>query len=221
MTQDKNRRVGFYQGTRSGGAIAVTPMSEPLTVGNHLINARFTADGRFLLVPDLKWSALPPPLGHLLNPKGEMIAIRFEPELGQLPEIVSRVEVGLSPEGFALSPDNSLIATVNMRRTYLPSLLPAWRGKNYSSLSLVQFERNSGQLTTVGSEYGFEGLLPEQAAFDATGQSLAVVIYNYLEPSPKTGAIEFWNVAGDNPKLERTNYKIDVVRGAHDVVLLP
>jgi hypothetical protein len=223
MTQDQNRRVGFYQVNRKDGAIAVTPMGEPLTVGNHLSNARFSADGRFLLVPDVKWSAYGRSLlSHLMNPKGEMIAIRFEPESGKPPEIVSRTQVGLSPEGFALSPDNSLIATVNMRRTYLPNFLPAWRGKTYSSLSLVKFDKNSGQLTTIGTEYGFEGLLPEQVTFDATGKSLAVVIYNYREPSPKTGAIEFWNVVGgDNPKLERTDYKIDVVRGAHDVVLVP
>jgi DNA-binding beta-propeller fold protein YncE len=223
MTQDKNRRVGFYQVNRQEGAIAVTPVGEPLTVGNHLSNARFTTDGRFLLVPDLKWSTWSTQLlSNLLNPKGEMIAIRFEPESGQSPEVVSRVEVGLSPEGFALSPDNSLIATVNLRRTFLPNRLPAWRGKPYSSLSLVKFDRNSGQLTTVGTEYGFEGLLPEQATFDATGKSLAVAIYNYRQPSPKTGAIEFWNViAGNNPRLERTSTKIDVVRGAHNIVLVP
>ncbi len=223
MTQDRNRRVGFYQINRSGDAIAVTPVGEPLTVGNHLSSARFTTDGRFLLVPDLKWSSWGTNLlSHLLNPKGEMIAIRFEPESGQLPEVVSRVEVGLGPEGFALSPDDSLIATVNMRRTYLPNFLPAWRGKPYSSLSLVKFDRNSGQLATVGTEYGFEGLLPEQATFDATGKSLAVVIYHYRKPSPKTGAIEFWNViSGDNPRLERSSYKIDVVRGAHNTVVVP
>jgi hypothetical protein len=74
----------------------------------------------------------------------------------------------------------------------------------------------------VGEEYGFEGLLPEQATFDATGKALAVVVYHYREPSPKTGAIEFWNVIpGNTPRLERTNYKLDVVRGAHDIVLVP
>ena len=85
----------------------------------------------------------------------------------------------------------------------------------------MQFDRVSGQLTKI-EEYGFEGLLPEQATFDATGNALAVVIYNYREASPTTGAIEFWTVAtGDMPRLERTGYRLDVVRGAHDIVLVP
>jgi hypothetical protein len=157
-----------------------------------------------------------------MNPKGEMVAIRFEPESGNPPEIVSRSEVGLSPEGFALSLDNSLIVTVNMRRTYFsPNFPPVWRCKPYCWLSLVQFNAKSGQLNTLG-ECGFEGLLPEQATFDADGKSLAVVIYNYREKSPKTGAVEFWNaIQGNNPRLERTGFKVDVVRGAHDIVLVP
>lgn len=224
MTQDQDRRVGFYAvQTMSNGDIKVAPYGQPLEVGNHLSNARFTSDGRFLLVPDLKWRTKPlRALNFLMNPKGEMIAIRFEPESDNPPEIVSRAEVGLSPEGFALNPDNSLIVTVNMRRTYFsPNFPPAWRGKSYSSVSLVQFDPKSGQLNTL-EEYGFEGLLPEQATFDASGKSLAVVIYNYREASPKTGAIEFWNVLqGSNPHLERTGFKIDVVRGAHDIVLVP
>jgi DNA-binding beta-propeller fold protein YncE len=223
MTQDINRRVGFYQVQMEGDEVTVNLVGEPLELGNHLSNPRFTSDGRFLLVPDLKWSVYGnPTLSALMNPKGEMIAVQFDPTSGEPPEVVSRVKVGLSPEGFALNPDNTLIATVNMRRTYLPSFIPAWRGKPFSSLSLVRFDPASGQLTTVGEEYGFEGLLPEQAAFDTTGNSLAVVVYNYREPSPRTGAIEFWNVISeDTPRLERTDYKIDVVRGAHDIVLVP
>ncbi|MEO1005814.1 MAG: hypothetical protein AAFW67_08185 [Cyanobacteria bacterium J06638_38] len=222
MTQDKNSRIGFYQVTTSNDDIQVTPNGEPLDVGNHLTHPRFTSDGRFLIVCDLKWSTQPlRQLNFLMNPLGEAIAIRFfEPESGRSPEIASRVEVGLSPEGFAISPDDSLIATVNLRRTYLPDYIPTWRGKSYSSLSLVKFDSQSGQLTNV-DEYGFEGLLPEQVTFDADGKSLAVVIFNYREPSPKTGAVEFWNViSGAKPQLERTGFKIDLVRGAHDLILL-
>jgi DNA-binding beta-propeller fold protein YncE len=222
MTQDKNSRVAFYQViTTDNGDIQVTPYRQPLEVGNHLSHPRFTFDGRFLLVCDLKWSTKPlQQLNFLMNPLGEAIAIKFEPELNQLPTITSRVKVGLSPEGFALSPDNSLIATVNMRRTYLPNYIPAWRGKPYSSLSLIKFNSRSGQLTKI-DEYGFAGLLPEQVTFDTEGNSLAVVIFNDREPSPTKGAVEFWKVIpGDRPRLERTGYKIDVVRGAHDLVLI-
>ena len=223
MTQDENSRVGFYRViTTSNNEIEVKPHSEPIEVGNHLSHPRFTSDGRFLLVTDLKWSTKPLlQLNFLMNPMGEAIAIQFEPETGKLPSITSRVEVGLSPEGFALSPDNSLIATVNMRRTYLPNYIPVWRGKSYSSLSLVKFDSRSGQLNKI-DEYGFEGLLPEQVTFDKSGTSLAVVIFNYRQPSPKKGAIEFWNVLpGDRPQLERTGLKIDVVRGSHDITLVP
>lgn len=215
--------IVFYKVVQSEQAIQIQPYDRPLAVGNHLSHARFTVDGRFLLVPDLKWRMHGVrALNFLLNPKGEMIVIRFEPESNRPPEIASITEVGLSPEGFALSPDNTLIVTINMRRTYLsPSFPPAWRGKPHSSLSLVQFDPKAGQLKTVG-EYGFEGLLPEQATFDANGKSLAVVVYNYREQSPRTGAVEFWNVVSSNqPRLERTGFKLDVVRGAHDIVLVP
>ncbi len=222
MTQDKNSRIGFYQvRTVSNGDVLVESYGKPLEVGNHLSHPRFTADGNFLLVCDLKWSTKAQPLlNFLANPPGEVISIKFEPESNKSPTITSRVEVGLSPEGFAMNPDNSLIATVNMRRTYLPNYIPAWRGKSYSSLSLVKFDSQSGQLKNI-DEYGFEGLLPEQVTFDSSGKSLAVVIYNYREPSPKTGAVEFWNVIPEEkPRLERTGYKIDVVRGAHDISLV-
>lgn len=223
MSQNNDRRVGFYRVQVNGDDVTVDPVGEPLEVGNYLSNPRFTSDGRFLLVPDLRWSEYGDrTLSALLNPKGEMIAIRFMPTSEEAPQVVSRVEVGLSPEGFALSPDDTLIATVNMRRTYLPSFVPVWRGKPFSSLSLVKFDPISGQLTTLGKEYGFEGLLPEQATFDTTGNALAVVVYNYREPSPTKGAIEFWNViSAKPPRLERTGYKLDVVRGAHDIVLVP
>ncbi|MEO1593590.1 MAG: hypothetical protein AAFU71_20225, partial [Cyanobacteria bacterium J06632_22] len=222
ITQDRNRRVAFYRVQRSQGAIALTQMGEPLAIGNYLSHPRFTRDGRFLLVPDLKWSLYSnPTLSFLLNKPGEIIAVEFSPDAAIPVKVASRAEVGLSPEGFALSPDNTLIATVNMRRTYLPSFVPAWRGKPYSSLSLVQLDPRTGQLTAL-AEYGFEGLLPEQATFDARGNTLAVVIFNNREPAPTTGAIEFWNVIpGKSPRLVRSGYRLAVIRGAHDIVLVP
>lgn len=220
MTQGSDRQVAFYAiDLKPDGSATLRSHGDRLDVGNHLSNGRFTADGMFFLIPDLKWNTQPiRALNFLLNPKGEMIVIRFDQE-GQH-QVVSRAEVGVSPEGFALSPDNTLIATVNMRRTYLADFPPVWRGKPYSSLSLVSFDPITGQLTTI-DDYGFEGLLPEQATFDAAGESLAVVIYNYREDRPTAGAVEFWAVEkGTSPRLARTGLTLEVVRGAHDIVLV-
>lgn len=85
-------------------------------------------------------------------------------------------------------------------------------------ISLFPFNPGTEQLSK-GKKYGFEGLLPEQVTFDTSGNALAVVIYRYQAPSPKIGT---WHViAGKSSRLERTGYKLEVVRGAHDIVLVP
>lgn len=221
-----NRSVAFYEVSFSqSGSLTLNPYGNPIEVGNWLSAGKFTSDGHFYLIPDLKWRTWNNirQLNYLMNPKGEIISIQFDGTTTPViqPEIVSRAEVGLGPEGFAISPDDSLIVAVNMRRTYLPNLLPAWRGKSHSSLSLLILDSDSGELVTV-DEYGFEGLLPEDAVFDASGQSLAVLIYNYREDSPRTSAIEFWHViTGAEPALERTGFKVEVTRGPHSTALIP
>lgn len=219
-----NKEVAFYRvQTSNTGQISLQPYREPVKAGNWLTEGCFTPDGRFYLIPDVKWQTHGQRLlNYLMNPKGELVAIRFVADLQQTiqPKIVSKAEVGLSPEGFALSPDGTLIVTVNMRRTYLPNWLPAWRGRDRSSLSLVQLNPETGELVTL-REYGFEGLLPEDAVFDAQGKTLAVAIFNDRIPRPKTGRVEFWNVIQDfEPRLERTGFKLEVVRGPHTMMLV-
>ncbi|KJH70792.1 lactonase family protein [Aliterella atlantica] len=210
--------IAFYQVQRKRD-IEIQPYGNPIGVGNHFTMGKFTPDGKFLLVPDLKWRVYGQrQLNFLMNPQGELLAIQLDEQTRQ-PQVVSRLKVGLSPEGLAISPDGTLAATVNMRRTYLPNWLPAWRGRDRNSLSLVQIEPQSGQLSAI-AEYGFEGLLPEDAIFDADGKSLAVVIYNERISSPKTGKVEFWNVVQQpEPKLERTRFNLEVVRGPHNLAI--
>lgn len=204
------------------GAVSLHSHGEPLFLGNHLTYGEFTAEGDYYLTAEINWSAYPGSLGYAINPRGEMIAIRFDPTAAAAHTVTSRVAVGQSPEGFALSPDESLIVTVDMRRTYLPDNLAFIPGSDLNSLSLLTFDRESGELVVV-EDYGFEGVLPEHAVFDSDGDSLAVVVYNERENPLGDGYIEFWNVttAGDKPALERTGARIDVVRGAHVIGLLP
>jgi DNA-binding beta-propeller fold protein YncE len=213
--------VAFYEVLLDGDEnIRIQPYGDPIKAGNHLSMGKFTPDGKLFLVPDLKWRVYGRSLlSFLMNPQGELIAIQLNEQQRQ-PKIVSRTEVGLSPEGLTISPDGKLAITVNMRRTYLPNWLPAWRGRDRNSLSLVAIEPNSGKLTQI-DEYGFEGLLPEDIVFDAEGKSLAVVIFHDRIRAPKTGKVEFWNVLeGSKLKLERTNFKLSVTRGAHTMMLV-
>lgn len=228
-----NRSVGFYQLISNLDKLELNSYGQPVSIGNTLSIGQFTPDGRHYLISEVNWGAweqlrsaltfIPGLINFFANPKGQLVSIYFNADLTQViqPQVVSQAYVGLSPEGWTLSPDGLLAVTVNMRRTYIPTNWLPWRGKHHSSLSLVKVNPQSGELTTIGQEYGFEGILPEKATFDAQGKSLAVVIFNYRENTVRKGAVEFWNVIqGNEPKLERTRFKINVVRGAHDITLV-
>lgn len=75
-------------------------------------------------------------------------------------------------------------------------------------------------------EYDYEGILPEDAAFDRNGENVAIAIYQYgkgEDSPPENGYIGFWNVdrSGSQPALKQTGYTIPVTRGLHDLVLIP
>ncbi|TAE31044.1 MAG: hypothetical protein EAZ91_08675 [Cytophagales bacterium] len=214
-----NNRVSFYRAVRLGDSLRVEPIGAPMPVGRSISVMNWLPDGSHLLVTDTNWK--PGALGPILNDRGRLFSIRFD--AGGSHQVVSEAEVGLSPEGFDISPDGRLAVTCNMRRTYLPGNLPIRRlvpAHDKSSLSLVTISP-AGMLKTVG-EWGFEGALPEDAVFDATGQAVAATIYNnLLEDFPRQGYIEFWNVtrtpAGE-PTLVRTNLRMPVPRGVHNLL---
>ncbi len=219
-----SRELQFYRVEREASSVSLTPHGERLQLGNTITYGQFTQDGRYYLTAEINWETVPAPLGNIVNPPGAMIAIGFDETAAAAHDVVSRVTVGLSPEGFAVSPTEDLIVTVNMRRTYLPDGLAATTpGGDFNSLSLLSFDNETGELRVLGEEYGFEGVLPEQAMFDTDGDSLGVVIYNERENPMNPGYVEFWNVLrdGDMPRLERTAVQLPVVRGAHAMGLIP
>jgi DNA-binding beta-propeller fold protein YncE len=130
--------------------------------------------------------------------------------------VVSSAIADNSPESLAISPDGSKVVTVNMRGTAFLTNSP--RFTRQATLSLMTLDRSSGQLTKI-NDYPFEGILPEGAAFDASGNVLAVTVYDYFTPKPE-GGIEFWRVLQKpTPELQQTGYVIDVGRGVHQVLV--
>ncbi|BBM88196.1 hypothetical protein [Candidatus Uabimicrobium amorphum] len=215
-----DREIAFYRVNYTDGRpTSVTLVGENITAGDYISAGSFTPNGRFYIIPDLKWGDKQ--TDYLFNPHGRIISIAFS-ESGEH-HISSVKKVGYSPEGFAMSPDGSLLVTVNMNRTYLPDKFPAsiWPYRKRSSLTLAKLDNNTGEIEII-DEYGFNGLLPEDAVFDASGRNLAVAIYHNREDEPREGFIEFWNVdKSGTPKLKRTGYKIPCMRGLHDLVVIP
>ena len=157
-------------------------------------------------------------LGQITHGKGKLISVGFDKDGNH--KIIDREKVGLSPEGFDISPDGNYAITVNMRRTWAPKkgfwFVPA---RKRSSLSLVKINAETGELTKLGKDYGFEGALPEDAVFDRESNSIAVAIYqDRNEEFPKEGWIDFWELKDD--QLINTGKPVKVTRGVHNLLLI-
>lgn len=187
--------------------------------------ARFTPDGRHLLVNNLFWGA---DVEGQWNeaPRGSVNSIRLE--AGRTADgqprhaLVSRAVTGVSPEGLAVSPDGRFVVTTNLERSFLPygDQRITW----FSSVTLMRLDPETGALARVG-DYPFDGILPEAAAFDASGRYLAVVAYDHFDDRERGGSVDFWRLATDplepgRVELVRTPYRVPVTRGVHSMVLV-
>ena len=210
------KSVAFYQLKRTGSDIQIERMGESLTVGKKLSVGNWHPNGNFFLISDVAWGE--GTLGAVLNGKGRLISIRFDTS-GEH-EVASSVKVGLSPEGFDLSPNGRYAIAVNMHRTYGPKQFWFVPGRTKASLSLISIDPNSGQLVKLGKAYGFRGALPEDAIFDQDSNSIAVAVYQEQDENfPDYGWIDFWEIRND--QLVKTNTQLKLTRGLHNLLLLP
>jgi hypothetical protein len=213
--------IAFYQVNRTNdGRYQIQPWGNPVPVGRAPVGGYFTPDGQFFVTNSVHWGEDVD--GFFVGaPPGSLTSIRFVAK-GNNPQhqVVSTVQTGISPEGLAMSRDGRLIATPNMIRSYVP-----WddaRLTPYSSISLTTLDPTTGQLRAAG-EYRLEGkVLPQGIVFDADGQNLAVTSAIDFDFTERRGGIHFFRVIqGDTPRLESTGFQASVVRGAHQLVLIP
>jgi len=214
--------VSFARLTGQG---TLEPWGNVVEVEKAPFMARFTPDGRHVIVNGLYWGA---DVEGRWNeaPRGSLVSIRLEAgtqsDGSTRHALVSRAMTGVSPEGLAISPNSRYVVTTNLERSYLP-----YRDDRitwFSSLSLITLDPQTGQLNHV-ADYPFDGILPEAAAFDASSQYLAVVNYDFFDDRTPGGSIDFWRIASDplnpQPMLVQTRYSVPVTRGAHSLVLVP
>ncbi|MEL6918760.1 MAG: hypothetical protein AAFO99_13640 [Bacteroidota bacterium] len=210
-----NTHVIFFKIVNNGSKIGIEQLGEPLEVAKRWSVGNWHPSGYYFILSDLRWGD---GLGAITHGKGELVSVGFD-ERGNH-TVVDKEKVGLSPEGFDISPDGKYAVTANMRRTWAPKkgfwFVPA---RKKSSLSLIKIEASTGQLTKLGKDYGFEGALPEDAIFDSENNTIAVAVYHdRKEEFPKEGWIDFWELKDD--ELIKTEKQLKVTRGVHNLLLI-
>ena len=224
LVNEDAAEVAFAEVSVQGVTASLQPWGNVVQVEKAPYMARFTPDGRHLIVNNLYWGA---DVEGLWNeaPRGSIASIRLEagaqPDGSPRHALVSRAMTGVSPEGLAISPNGQYVVTTNLERSYLP--YDDDRITWFSSLSFFTLDPQTGQLTLVG-DYPYDGILPEAAAFDASSQYLAVVNYDHFDDRIQGGSIDFWRIAADpldpQPTLVQTRYSVPVTRGVHSMVLV-
>lgn len=221
---DYRDQIAFFELQRDrAGNSQLIPWGRPVNVGKDPFTGQFTPDGRFFLTSN--WGRNFGEQVKTLEQRlpeipGTISVIRLA-ELGTSAaaaqhQVVSTATTDISPESLAISPDGKRVVTVNMRGTLFPTNSP--RFSRHASLTLLALNQSSGQLSKI-DDYLFEGILPESVAFDASGNYLAVAVYDYFTPKP-AGGIELWQVIQTpKPALRQTGKVIDLGRGVHQVLV--
>ena len=210
-----DKELVFFQIKTLSNSIQIDPIGQSIEVAKHWSVGNWHPNGGYFILTDVAWGD--GPTGAILNGKGKLVSVKFDQ--GGNHQIVSQVKVGLSPEGFDISPNGQYAIVVNMRRTYGPKnfwFVPARKG---ASLSLVKIDPSNGHLSVLGDEYGFEGALPEDAVFDAASNSIAVAVFHEQdEEMPEKGWIDLWELREE--KLIKTEERISTTRGVHNLLLV-
>ncbi|MEO1776844.1 MAG: hypothetical protein AAFS07_18035 [Pseudomonadota bacterium] len=219
-----NQFDNTMQFARVGDDLSVTPFGNTVDIDRAPYRVFFTPDGNHAVTNALYWG--PDIAGTWIEaPRGQVLTVRMNAEVREdgtvRHALVDRVMTGVSPEGLAVSPDGRWVATTNLERSYLPYDDPriTW----YSSVTLAALDQETGDLTEVGT-FTYDGILPEAAVFDNSGNYLAVANYDHFDDRREGSSIDVWRIQSDpldpgNTQLIKTEHSVPVARGAHSMVI--
>lgn len=216
ITMGRSDRVRFYRWDGEG----LSPHGEAVSTGKLPGVGHWSPDGRYFFVTNLHWGGDTENL-YVGSEISTMAAIRVAELDPEEPKhlMVSTVATGASAEEFAVSPDGTMLVSLNMERSFLHPDDP--RLTYHSSLTLITWDEATETLHSRGT-FPFEGILPEGITFDGSGRFVAVANFahaNPLRPVEET-TLDFWRVVpGPSPMLVQMDLKLPVMRGAHVVKL--
>jgi sugar lactone lactonase YvrE len=209
--------IRFYKLLDASGTPALRPLGVPVKVGKFPDQGTFTPDGRHYLSTDLQWGDDVPGL-FVDPPPGTITAVRFDEHDGRH-RVTGRAATDVSPEGIAVSPDGRHVVTGNLTHSWLPWDDP--RLGRGGSMNLLRLDPRSGSLQTV-QRVPIDGILPEGLTFDATGDHVAITVFDRYDPRYRRGAVEIYRLGsgpGCRSRLENTGVELEVPAGPHQLVL--
>ena len=214
--------LAIYDLTDTGDRFGLTRWGNAIPTERYPFIARWSPDGRFILVNAYyAGGSLPKP--PYLSPPGTVSAIRIDAQRDEqgrpLHIVTDHQTVGRGPEGLTVSPDGRLVVSVNMEASYFPEADP--RRTRYSTLTLLRLDPESGALERL-DEPAFDGLLPESAVFDRDGSHLAVASYGQFDDPRGAGSIDMWRVVTDaqdhrRVRLVQTRTSVPLGRGVFEL----
>lgn len=216
ITMGGSDRVRFYRWDGEG----LSPHGDAVSTGKLPGVGHWSPDGRYFFVTNLHWGGDTEDL-YVGSDISTMAAVRVAPLDAERPKhiMVSTVATGASAEEFAVSPDGTLLVSLNMERSFLAPEDP--RLTYHSSLTVMTWDEATESLHSHGT-FPFEGILPEGITFDGSGRFLAVANFAHANPTRpvEETSVDFWRVVpGPSPMLVQMDLKLPVMRGAHVVKL--
>lgn len=134
FTMGDSKEVGLLKVTRDGPTtkiIRLDIVGHTLKVGSLPSAGKFTPDGKYYLFPDIKSNiANKSELGN--DAFGDMFVLKFNLDGTSEHYLITKTKIGETPTSFAISPDGSLVAVTNAKKSYFP-----W--KNNESSKKLQF----------------------------------------------------------------------------------
>ena len=215
FTLDNSNEVGLYKVIREAGKLKnVELVGKPVKVGAEPSFGKFSADGKHYFVLDTKSAAPGKGAGD-----GEILVVDFSMDGATEHKVAAQVPAGTNTGSFAISPDGSMLVTVNAGKSGAP-WTEAGAGSG-AALTLYKVTPTTGALTKV-ADYPFEGIYPQSVVFDKDGSNIAVSVFEYVEYGMGNGGVEFWTVTkGDAPALKKQGARVSVGKGAHTLRVIP
>jgi hypothetical protein len=214
--------VAFYRVTeRAGPRLDVEPWGRPVRTEPFPFPGVWTPDGRFFVAGVMEWNQVD--VTDANAPPGSLAIVGFDsrPADGLRHTLRTGGDTGINPEGLAISPDGRHLVTVNLQYSHLPDDYDRVRPPTTSSITLLRFDRSTGE-TEVVDEHTFDGILPQGVVFDRTGTYVAHAVFDHHTAKNGRGAVRFWKLRRDGePRLEPLPAEISTVRGTHSLTVLP